>query len=621
MLETHAYPVPGDDEEFTPNLQAVDQRAIFLEKLWRQYRPIAGVLREAKTDEQAREGLEAHFARLERLFESKDLTIHPLSLDLAAESIKVARTIMSPRSKKLSGFNLIRTLRELADPHTSREAVKLVELGFLMELERLWAGCHGKAGVYRELTVRQYEHLSGRESAWARGDDLDRLARRMHRGLHRFASGLDAATIRLRHGNKRRILKAYGVGEKQWQDWMWQVRHVVRNADDLARLVDLSPEERAAIEMGVSNRLPFGVTPYYAHLMDRQTGGRRDRAVRCQVIPPREYVEQVSAVKRRLNPTLDFMQERDTSPCDLITRRYAAICILKPSNTCSQVCVYCQRNWEIEGCYNPRAVAHSEQLDAAINYIARHSAIREVLVTGGDPLILSEARLKVILDRLADIPHLERIRIGTRTPVVLPMRITDALADLLAGYRILGKRDLCVVTHFEHVYEVTPEAAEAVERLRRRGLSVYNQVVFTFANSRRFELVALRRALRLIGVENYYTFAPQGKEETNWYRIPIARLLQEPKEEGRLTPGMIRTDETVYNVPRLGKNYLNRQQDHSVIALLPDGRRLYEFHPWEKKLALAGVYLHRDVSIYEYLNRLKSIGENPRDYSSIWYYY
>ena len=152
-------------------------------------------------------------------------------------------------------------------------------------------------------------------------------------------------------------------------------------------------------------------------------------------------------------------------------------------------------------------------------------------------------------------------------------------------------------------------------------MEVYNQLVYTFFNSRKFEATVLRHTLRLIGVTPYYTFNTKGKEETDEYRVPIPRLLQEQKEEARLMPGTVRTDEIVFNVPGLGKNYLRATQHHDVISILPDGRRVYEFHPWEKKLALADTYIYTDVSIYGYLQRLKECGENISDYKSIWYYY
>ena len=103
--------------------------------------------------------------------------------------------------------------------------------------------------------------------------------------------------------------------------------------------------------------------------------------------------------------------------------------------------------------------------------------------------------------------------------------------------------------------------------------------------------------------------------------MPIARLLQEQREEARLMPGTVRTDEIVFNVPRLGKNYLRAAQNHDVITILPDGRRVYEFHPWEKNLSLVDTYLHTDVSIYDYMERLREAGEDLHNYRTIWYYY
>jgi lysine 2,3-aminomutase len=161
----------------------------------------------------------------------------------------------------------------------------------------------------------------------------------------------------------------------------------------------------------------------------------------------------------------------------------------------------------------------------------------------------------------------------------------------------------------------------AVQKFRRYGMAVYNQLVYTFYNSRKFEAAALRLKLRLIGVTPYYTFNTKGKEETDDYRVPIARLLQEQKEEVRLLPGTVRTDEIVFNVPGLGKNYLRALQHHNLISILPDGRRVYEFHPWEEKLALADTYVYTDVSIHDYLRRLKAAGEDTSHYRTIWYYY
>ncbi|WP_054694663.1 hypothetical protein [Desulfosarcina cetonica] len=179
-----------------------------------------------------------------------------------------------------------------------------------------------------------------------------------------------------------------------------------------------------------------------------------------------------------------------------------------------------------------------------------------------------------------------------------------------------------MVTHAQHSYEITPDTAAAVDRLRKRGIPVYNQLVYTFFASRRFEAAFLRRILTRIGIDPYYTFNTKGKEETLDYRVPIARLLQEQKEEARLLPGLSRTDEAVYNVPGLGKNYLRATVHRDLISILPDGSRLYEFHPWEKNISrTAKTHISEDVPILDYLQRLAAIGESVHDYGTIWYYY
>ena len=170
----------------------------------------------------------------------------------------------------------------------------------------------------------------------------------------------------------------------------------------------------------------------------------------------------------------DFMGEHDTSPEELITRRYPMISILKPYDTCPQICVYCQRNWEITGPMMPEGMVSKEALDKALDWFSKHTSMRDVLVTGGDPLALNDERIKYIMDRLCQMEHIVNIRWGTRTPVTVPMRITDKLAKLIGSYIEPGKRNVCIVTHIESSFEVTPELAEAVMKFRKQGIYVYN---------------------------------------------------------------------------------------------------------------------------------------------------
>jgi lysine 2,3-aminomutase len=399
------------------------------------------------------------------------------------------------------------------------------------------------------------------------------------------------------------------------------VDNILRDTGQISRLLTLSGEEKKAIASARKHHLPFGITPHYISLMDDDLECKRDRAVRAQVIPPSSYVKGTIQAKDD-GRCMDFMLESDTSPVDLITRRYPSICIFKPYNTCPQICVYCQRNWEIDDAMQSGAMAPDDKIHEAVEWIRAHPAIHEVLITGGDPLAMNDQRLDWILGLVADIPSVERIRIGTRTPVTLPMRINDHLVSILAKYRIPGKRQVSVVTHVQHPYEVNPDMAVAVERLRSRGISVYNQLVYTFFVSRRFEAAYLRRLLAKIGIDPYYTFNSKGKEETSAYRVPIARLMQEQKEESRLLPGLSRTDEAVYNVPGLGKSYLRMTSFRDLISILPDGSRLYEFHPWERNITTEmKTHISKDVPILGYLQRLEEIGEDARDYETIWYYF
>jgi len=157
-----------------------------------------------------------------------------------------------------------------------------------------------------------------------------------------------------------------------------------------------------------------------------------------------------------------------------------------------------------------------------------------------------------------------------------------------------------------------------VQKIRRLGIDVKNQQVFTPFNSRRFESVALRKQLTRIGVDPYYCFNTKGIKETSSYRVPIARMLQERKEEARLIPGVERTDRPVFNVPKIGKTNLRGWQDFEVIMIRADGSRIYEFFPWDIS---SETFLYKDVSISNYLIRLERMGENIEDYKSIWQYY
>jgi lysine 2,3-aminomutase len=540
----------------------------------------------------------------------------------------ILRKIFSARAEEKAGFSVVAALYDLARGHLRED----LEPAFFAELINLFKGAGGRDESYPAIIPDDHGEsgLEGRAAALKRSQQLDQMAARVEEFMARYGDGLDPDSLERRRCRRQRIQEYFGIDEETWQDWHWQVEHVIQDAETLTRLVDLGSAEAEAVARARRHSLPFGVTPHYLSLMDDFDGNeagltQRDAAVRAQVLPPVDYVEKVVNAQcvDDYHSTLDFMREHDTSPIDLITRRYPSICIFKPFNTCPQICVYCQRNWEIADAMATDALASEEKITAAINWIAEHPAIREVLITGGDPLALDDETLEGIVGRVAAIPTVERIRIGTRTLVPMPMRITERLAAFLGSLRRPGELEVAVVTHIEHTYELTPEVVAAVDRLRRQGIGVYNQLVFTFFVSRRFEVAKLRRTLRRIGIDSYYSFNTKGKEETAAYRVPIARLLQEQTEEARLAPGIERTDEAVFNVPGQGKTYIRSTRQRRVIGLAPNGSRIYEFLPWEEGIVRVAPppYIARDVPVYDYLMRLEAIGEKVEDYASIWYYY
>jgi len=588
-----------------------------LEELWNTNKEIYEILRCSENIETARGKLYDYLINLEKKTYYGEIDMHPLERINMKECIKVFKNILAPKNEELSGFSALKLLWLLAN---EKPIDVEISRGFIEEFKHLFKGIIGNSGIYDGKEEPIFLKLKGREAAVVRSEELDKLSEYAKKFMDRYPSGLLEEVKKKREENKKRILEYFGGDEEDWDDWKWHLKHIIKDSKTLSNLVDLTEEEIKAIDLAVKNHIPFGITPYYASLMDKDASRKYDHAIRAQVIPPLDYVEKMIEARNN-RKSLDFMGESDTSPIDLVTRRYPMIAIIKPYNTCAQICIYCQRNWEIKEVLAKDALAPKSKLEEAIDWFRNHESIREVLITGGDPFILNDKFLEKLLNEFAEMRHVERIRFGTRMPVVLPQRITDNLAEILGQYHEPGRREIVVSTHVEHVYGVTEDLMNAVQKIRKKGICVYNQEVFTTENSRRFETVALRRLLRLIGIEPYYTFNTKGKEETRRYRVPIARLLQEQKEEARLVPGVERIDKPIFNVPRLGKVNLNAWQDHEVIMILPDGRRVYEFHPWEKNISLANTYVYVDVPIYDYLKELKRKGENLEDYKTIWYYF
>ena len=601
-------------------------------RLWAEDARVYDILTEYETFEEAREPLAAYLAEREWNYRQGELDLPDIEVSKALEAIRVFKNLVSPRSEELAQFSTLRLLWLLA---RSDAASAHVSAGFIDEFAHLFKAMNGASGIaegwlgprLRELGFKtsSYTALEGRAAGQARSSYLDRMASAVQEQTRRFESGLTPSAIARQMANRERILAFFGGTKRDWGDPDWQSAHILHGnsgAETLRALVALTPEESQAVELAIENGIPWAVTPYYLSLFNfDRTDRLNDNQVRSQVIPPIDTVRQMIEHREDRGESLDFMGEHDTSPIDLVTRRYATIAIVKPVDTCPQICVYCQRNWEIRNPILSGVIPSESDIDAALDWVDAHPFLMEVLVTGGDPLILSDDRLEYLLKRLSAMPHITSIRLGTRVLVTMPMRITSRLAALIGRYIEPGRRNVSVVTHVESSAEVTPELTAAVHRLRKHRISVYNQQVFTVHTSRRFQSVATRIALMQVGIDPYYTFYPKGKKEHSAYLVPIARILQERKEEARLLPGLFRTDEPVFNVPKLGKHHLRGSQDRELIGVKRSGRRVYLFHPWEKGIAPVEPWPYVDTAITHYLARMEQLGENPKEYESIWYYY
>ncbi len=618
------------DDVFTDAVDSVKPKFevdidAYVNRLWEANPDLHALLQDAPGLEEARDQLYSYLEKSERKIFEVDNDLHILEKSTVRETIRVFKSIIGPVNEYRTGVSALDYLFKLARGKTD-EVRHDVSPGFLLEFINLFRGIDGRSNIYFESKqakkgIPDFLQMEGRKASEARTEILNELSSNMKKYLRKYPSGLEEEVITWRKANKKRILKYFNATEKDWDDHTWHLKHVIRDAQPLLDLIELTEEQRQAITLAANNKVPFGITPYYLSLMDNQLNIGYDHAVRAQVIPPPGYVTQMVENRENRGLQFDFMGEHDTSPVDLVTRRYPGIAILKPFNTCAQICVYCQRNWEIDEVLDPKAMAKSEQIRSALSWMDDNPAVGDVLITGGDPLVMKNDSLKILLDEVSSKKHVYRIRIGSRTPVVLPQRLTQETVELLASYVEFGKRQVSIITHFEHSYEITPEAMDAIKRIRKAGMMVYNQQVFTVENSRRFESVKLRLDLKSIGVDPYYMFNMKGKDETKQYMVPIARILQELKEEARLLPGLDRTDEPVFNVPKLGKNHLRAWQDHRLVMIMPNGSRVYEFHPWEKNIHPVPPYNYLDVPIYDYLEELAARGENIRDYRTIWFYY
>ena len=593
------------------------------QKCWHVAPDIFLLLKESANIDACRQKTMNYLNAAEMAFRNDFYELSNAEFILFEQALVVLKNLFSKRYERIANTSPLEYLWK-----ASRTGDSEVTDDFIDEFEHLFRAIKGHTHVYPSHLMEgavspDFQKYSGRESAIKRSDFLDDLGNKVDIYLRRYPDGLLPHIEEIRKENRKRILNAFNATEDDWNDYKWQFHHAIRDEkglEILKKVVKISEEEEKSIRLSIANDIPFAITPHYLSLMD-EVPSDFDYAIRKQVFPPLNYSEAMVSHKNDRAITFDFMREHDTTPCDLVTRRYPKVAILKLVDTCPQICVYCQRNWLITSPLDDRVKVSKSAVTNALKWIAEHDQIMDLLITGGDPLILPNEVLGDLLAELAQIPHLQSIRFATRTLVTVPQRLDNRFLDLLSKYHEPGRRTIYLVSHIQHPYEICREVADACQKVRERGLMIYNQQVYTFANSRRFETVALRIALKKIGIDPYYVFNMKGKTEMEDYSVPVARILQERKEEARILPGIFRTDEPVFNVPFLGKNHIRSWQDHELISIRPDGKRVYAFHPWEKNIRAVDPYIYTDVTIRGYLEKLKARGEDIEAFRSIWYYY
>jgi len=589
-----------------------------VDSLWDVDPSIHKILKKSNTHREAREELFEYLNKLDRHYTSvyaDDIfkELHIIEKNNARECIKILKNVIRTENERITHFSALHALMTLAKG--KKDAYDHVSAGFLCEFMNLFKGINGKSDKTDDVFILPSDST---EASLMRSEKLDTYAKKMNEYLSRYKSGFEPERISQHTTLKAKILSHFQATESDWESYQWHLTHVIRDVQTLSSLVTLEDDELEGLHVAETHQIPFEITPYYLSLFNEKGRTWDDQGIRAQVLPSATYCSNVIE-NRKQQIDMDFMGEKSTNPIEGITRRYPQIVILKPVNVCPQICVYCQRNWELEP--STQVKTKDEDMNNAIEWIHQNPYINEVLITGGDPFILPDEYLEDMIRKVASIDHIERIRIGTRTLVTLPYRITASLVGLLWQYHELGKREVCLVTHVEYVSEITPEVIQAAQKIRNAGMSIYNQQVFTYYTSFKYQTAALRRILKISGIDPYYTFNTKGKEETIDFRVPIARLEQERKEEARFLPGLVRTDEPVFNVPKLGKSHLRAWQNHEIIMILSSGQRVYRFYPWESSVTLVDAYLYTDVSIYEYLKRLDQDGENIDEYKTIWYYF
>jgi lysine 2,3-aminomutase len=620
----------------------------------------------------------------------------------------------SPAEKELRDRAVKRLLRMIAYDGTQVDELSTGHRLTIRTFTWLWQFLTGRLqeDVSPDLLVDLYHQFDLLVRPKAVLPDI----RQVKRQMNRWPTGLDSEIVAMRARNRERIIRClihkiehrphspgfhfeegmtqeekYAQVETWWNSSRFHLAMAVKSPAELNTFMDHSLSEKTMqlLMKAKKKQMPFFVTPYYLSLLNTGEGGYNDETIRSYVLYSEELVETYGSIKAWEREDMVMNGEPNAAGWLLpdghnIHRRYPEVAILIPDSmgrACGGLCAPCQRMYDFQSRrlnFDFEALKPKEnwehKLRRLMQYFEDDTQLRDILITGGDALMSRNETLRKILEAVHKMAlrkkkanlkrpdgekyaELQRVRLGTRLPVYLPLRITDELVEILKEFKekaaAVGISQCYIQTHFQSPLEVTPEARRAVEALLSAGWTVTNQMVYTVAASRRGHAARLRRTLNSIGVVSYYTFSVKGFQENYAMFTPNSRSLQAEKEEklfGLIPPGkrdelhtliqhkrplgkyLMRfleenhllfagTDRNVLNLPAIGKS-----MTFVTAGLTAEGKRILRFeHDASRRHSpiidkMKEVYIVENKSLAAYLRQLKEMGEHIGEYATIWQY-
>ena len=343
----------------------------------------------------------------------------------------------------------------------------------------------------------------------------------------------------------------------------------ITTAEQLAEIIPLSAAEQADIAQCL-HRFRMAIPPYYASLM---RPGEPDGPIRRQAVP------SVRELRTEPCDMADPLCEDAHSPSPGLVHRYPDRVLLLLTRQCSMYCRHCTRR-RMVGCED--VSLGDAELEHAVSYIERHTEVRDVLLSGGDPLVLPDERLETVIRRLRAVPHVEVIRIGTRTPVVMPMRITDGLLAMLKRYQ-----PVWINTHFNHPDEITPDSARACQKIADAGIPLGSQsVLLRGINNDAETLKRLFTGLVQIRVRPYYLYQCDLSNGIGHFRTPVAEGMALMKQIRGFISGFA-VPEFVIDLPGGGGktpaslDYIVRMDERGAVLRNFEGKEYFYPNPAE----------------------------------------